>query len=47
MFVYTMGRGNVIILNSKIILIDKYNNIFEIDLDVIDKKSSKILIETI
>lgn len=45
--VYTIGRRNVVVLESKVVLIDKNDNLYEIDLDKIDKKSFKLLVETV
>ncbi|ACP56275.1 ABC transporter transmembrane domain-containing protein [Saccharolobus islandicus] len=45
--VYTIGRRNVVVLDSKVVLIDKNDNLYEIDLDKIDRKSFKILVETV
>lgn len=44
---YTIGRRNVVVLDSKVVLIDKNDNLYEIDLNKLDKKSFKLLLETI
>ncbi|ARM75442.1 DUF1854 domain-containing protein [Acidianus manzaensis] len=44
---YTSGRRNIVVLDSKIILIDKNDNLYEIQLDRLDKRSFKLLMETI
>ncbi len=43
----TRGRRNVILEGRKIILIDTYDDIYEIDLDSLDSRSYKILDESI
>lgn len=44
---YTIGRRNVVVMESKIVLIDVNDNLFEIDIEKLDKKSLKLLKETI
>jgi len=44
---YTVGRRNVILLDSKVVLIDKNDNLYEIDLNNLDKNSLKLLAETV
>ncbi|WP_338598871.1 DUF1854 domain-containing protein [Sulfolobus tengchongensis] len=44
---YTIGRRNVVVLDTKVVLIDKNDNLYEIDLDKLDKKSFKLLVETV
>ncbi|MBB5254069.1 ABC-type multidrug transport system ATPase subunit [Sulfurisphaera ohwakuensis] len=44
---YTVGRRNVILLDSKVVLIDKNDNLYEIDLNNLDKNSFKLLAETV
>ncbi|HXQ92134.1 MAG TPA: ABC transporter ATP-binding protein [Nitrososphaerales archaeon] len=45
--VNTRGRRNVVVMNDKVILIDPLDNISEIDLKKIDKKSMKVLNKTV
>jgi len=45
--VNTRGRRNVVVLNDKVILIDPLDNISEIDLKKIDRKSLKVLNKTV
>lgn len=44
---YTIGRRNVILLDSKVVLVDKNDNLYEIKLKDLDKKSFKLLAETV
>lgn len=44
---YTAGRRNVVVLNSKVVLVDVHDNLYEIELDKLDRKSFKLLMETI
>jgi len=45
--VITIGRRNVMVMESKVVLVDKYDNVYEINLQELDKKSRKILDETL
>jgi len=45
--VNTRGRRNVVVMNDKVILIDPLDNISEIDLKKIDRKSMKVLNKTV
>ncbi|TRM86345.1 DUF1854 domain-containing protein, partial [Sulfolobus sp. E3] len=44
---YTLGRRNVVVFDSKVVLIDKNDNLYEIDLNQLDKKSLNLLLETV
>ncbi|MDA4114652.1 MAG: DUF1854 domain-containing protein, partial [Thaumarchaeota archaeon] len=45
--VNTRGRRNVIMMDHKVILVDPHDNISEIDLDEMDKRTLKILDRTV
>ena len=45
--VNTRGRRNVVVMNDKVILIDPLDNISEIDLKKIDRKSLRVLNKTV
>ncbi len=44
---YTLGRRNVVVFDSKVVLIDENDNLYEIDLNQLDKKSLNLLLETV
>lgn len=44
---HTFSRRSIILLDSKVVIIDKFDNVFQIDVNSLDKRSYKLLYETI
>ncbi|MCY0859892.1 MAG: DUF1854 domain-containing protein [Sulfolobaceae archaeon] len=44
---YTYSRRSIIILDGKVAIVDKYDNIYQIDVKSLDSRSYKLLYETI
>ncbi|AHC52141.1 ABC transporter ATP-binding protein [Sulfolobus acidocaldarius SUSAZ] len=44
---FTLGRRNVVVFEKKVVLIDRNDNLYEINMESIDRRSLRLLLETI